>query len=141
MTEGGPPVPPLVNFTVSNNVIDGTNRTSDWWWFQMGAIQTETLTSGFTLFAGSPFSNINVTNNFIADAGRSGVWLGNTTGGSVTGNYILAPNARPDLANANPAKLADALQPLVIDTTSSGITTASNTIDLTSRRLAVTDAH
>ena len=140
MTDGGPPVPPLVNFTVSNNVIDGTNRTSDWWWFQMGAIQTETLTSGFTLFAGSPFSNINVTNNFIADAGRSAVWLGNTTGGSVTGNYILAPNARPDLANANPAKLADALQPLVIDTTSSGITTAGNTIDLTSRRLAVTDA-
>ena len=71
MTEGGPPVPPLVNFTVSNNVIDGTNRTSDWWWFQMGAIQTETLTSGFTLFTGSPFSNVNVTNNFIADAGRS----------------------------------------------------------------------
>ena len=140
MTEGGPPVPPLVNFTVSNNVIDGTNRTSDWWWFQMGAIQTETLTSGFTLFTTSPLSNVNVTNNFIADAGRSGVWLGNTTGGSVTGNYILAPNARPDLANANPAKLADALQPLVIDTTSSGITTASNTIDLTSRRLAVTDA-
>ena len=106
----------------------------------MGAIQTETLTTGFDLMTDSPLSNVNVTNNFIADAGRSAVWLGNTTGGSVTGNYILAPNARPDLANANPAKLADALQPLVVDATSTGITTASNTIDLTSRRLAVTDA-
>ena len=140
MTPGDPPTPPLVNMTVTRNVIDGTNITSDWWWFELGSIQSVTLTTAFDLMATAPLSNINVTNNFIADSGRSGVWLGNTTGGSVTGNYILAPNARPDLANANPAKLADALQPLVIDATSTGITTASNTIDLTSRRLAVTDA-
>ena len=139
MTAGSPPVPPLVNFAVSNNVIDGTNTTSDWWWFQMGGVQTQTLTPGFTLMAGSPFSNIGVANNFIADAGRSAVWLGNANSGSISGNYLLGPNARPDLANANPAKLADAVQPLVIDTTSSDISTANNTVDQTSRRLIVTD--
>jgi hypothetical protein len=140
MTPGDPPNPPLVNMTVARNVIDGTNITSDWWWFELGAIQSVTLTTAFDLMATAPFSNLSVTNNFIADSGRSAVWLGNTNGGSVTGNYILSPNARPDLANANPAKLADALLPLVVDTTSSGIITAGNTIDLTSRRLAVTDA-
>jgi hypothetical protein len=140
MSPGDLPTPPLVNTTVTRNVIDGTNINSDWWWFELGSIQSVTLTTAFDLMATAPLSNINVTNNFIADSGRSAVWLGNTTGGSVTGNYILAPNARPDLANANSAKLADALQPLVIDATSTGITTASNTIDLTSRRLAVTDA-
>ena len=36
MVKGGPPTPPLVNLTVSNNVIDGTNITSDWWWFKWG---------------------------------------------------------------------------------------------------------
>ena len=96
MTAGSPPVPPLVNFAVSNNVIDGTNTTSDWWWFQMGGVQTQTLTPGFTLMAGSPFSNIGVANNFIADAGRSAVWLGNANSGSISGNYLLGPNARPE---------------------------------------------
>jgi hypothetical protein len=140
MTPGDPPTPPLVNMNVTRNVIDGTNMTSDWWWFQFGSIQSVTLTTAFDLMPSASFSNISVTNNFIADSGRSGVWLGNTTGGSVTGNYILAPNARPDLANAHPTRLAQALEPLVVDATSTGITTAGNMIDLTSPRLAVTDA-
>lgn len=139
MVPGDPPTPPLVNMTVTRNVIDGTNTTPDWWWFGLGSIQAVTLTTAFDLMPTAPFSNINVTDNFIADSGRSAVWLGNTAGGSAIGNYILAPNARPDLANAHPAKLADAVRPFVIDATSIGITAAANTVDLTSKRLAVTD--
>jgi hypothetical protein len=139
MVSGDPPTAPFVNLNVANNVIDGTNMKSDWWWFEMGAIQTTTLTSGYDLMPTSPFSNINVTNNFIADSGRSAVWMGNTVGGSVTGNYILDANSRPDLSNADQAKAADALVPLVIDTTSSAIVTSNNTTDITSGRLFVTD--
>ena len=98
-----PQIPPLVNVSVGNNVIDGTNMKSDWWWFQFGSIQSVTLSTAYDLMVGSLFSNINVTNNFIADSGRSGIWLGNTNGGSVTGNYLLNPNARPDLAHNAPA--------------------------------------
>jgi hypothetical protein len=137
---GEPASPPFVNLNVSNNVIDGTNTNSDWWWFQLGAIQAVTLDNpSFLLFPNSVFSNINVTNNFIADAGRSAVWMGDTAGGSVSGNYFLNPNARPDLANALPFYLPDATLPLVIDTTSSGISTSNNTIDNTSGRMFVTD--
>src|SRR5258708_24693446 len=140
MTPGDPPVAPVVNLTISNNVIDGANAKSDWWWFELGAIQAVTLTNpGSLLFANSVFSNINVTNNFIADSGRSAVWIGNTTGGSVSGNYILDANARPNLANTYPAYTADATLPLVTDVTSSGIATSNNTIDNTSRRMFVTD--
>ena len=140
MVPGEVPTPPFVNLNISNNVIDGANMNSDWWWLELGAIQTATLTNpGYALMAQSVFSNINLTNNFIADSGRSAVWMGNTSGGSVTGNYILNANARPDLANDLPQYQADALLPLVIDSTSSGIATSSNTIDSTSGRVFVTD--
>ncbi len=136
---GDPPTAPPMNLSVARNVIDGTNIKSDWWWFEFGAIQTVTLTSLYDLMAGSPLSNINLTDNFIADSGRSGVWLGNTAGGSVSGNYVLDANGRPDLANAYPPRLGDALRPIVVDTTSSGVVTANNVVDNTSGRLFVTD--
>ena len=70
----------------------------------MGAIQTETLTSGVHLIASGSLLEHQCDHNFIADAGRSAVWLGNTIGGSMTGNYILAPNARPDLGKRESRK-------------------------------------
>jgi hypothetical protein len=139
LVPGDPPTAPLVSLNVANNVIDGSNMKSDWWWFEFGAIQSVTLTTAYDLMAHSVFSNINVTNNFIADSGRSGVWLGNTSGGSITGNYIFQANVRPDLAHAYQPRIADALKPLVVDTTSSGITTTNNIIDNTSGRMFVTD--
>jgi Viral BACON domain len=140
LVSGDAPTAPLTNLSIANNVIDGTNMTSDWWWFEFGSIQSVTLTTAFDLINGSPFSNLNITNNFIADSGRSGIWLGNTNGGSVTGNYLLNPNARPDLANAYGPRIADATKPLVVDTTSAGISVSNNAIDTTSGRLFVTDA-
>lgn len=139
MTPGDLPGVPLANVTISNNVVDMTSMTSDWWWFHFGAIQTVTLTPAFELMTGSPFSNINVTNNFIADSGRSAVWLGNTVGGNVNGNYVLHPNRRPDLANAHPTRSAHATLPLVADITSSGIAVSNNAVDQASGRAFVTD--
>ena len=139
MVQGDPPTAPLANLSVRNNVIDGTNLKSDSWWFELGSIQAVTLSTAFDLMTGSPFSNLNITNNFIADSGRSGIWLGNTNGGSITGNYLLNPNARPDVANAYPGRPGDALRPLVVDTTSTGVTTSNNAVDTTSGRLFVTD--
>ena len=54
----------LRNINITNNVIDGTNITSDGWWFSSGAIETTTWTTGNELMAHSVFSNINLTNNF-----------------------------------------------------------------------------
>jgi len=140
MTPGAPPTSPWVNVNVSNNVIDGTNITSDSWWFEMGAIEATTTTSTFELMTHSVFSNLNVTNNFVADAGRSAVWVGNTSGGSVTGNYLLDPNSRPDPANTyRPDIDADAVVPLVIRASSNGVVTANNLVDVTSGRMFVTD--
>jgi len=137
--QGEPPTSPLVNWSVYNNVIDGTNMTSDWWWYEFGSIQAVTLTSSGDLMTSSPHSNLNVTNNFIADPGRSGIFLANIAGGSASGNYLLDPNDRLDLANADGARIAEAHLPVAIDATSSGIVTTNNTVDNTSGRMFVTD--
>ncbi len=140
MAPGDPPTAPPNGVTVTNNVIDGTVLKSDWWWFEMAAIQSVTLTTAYDLMPGSPFSNLTVTNNFIADSGRSAIWLGNTNGGNISGNYLLQPNQRPDTANAYTGRPGDELRPLVVDTTSTGIGVSNNTIDTTSGKLFVTDA-
>src|SRR5262249_36223805 len=139
MPNGYQATPPLANLSMTNNVIDGTNLKSDWWGFELGAVQATALTGNSNLMTTSPLSNINVTNNFIANAGGSAVWTGNTNGGSVSGNYFSDPNARPDLTGLPPAYQPDATLPLVIDTTSTGITPANNTVDTTSGRMFVSD--
>jgi hypothetical protein len=140
MNPGVPPTPPASNLSIANNVIDGTNMKSDSGWFELGAVQATTITPAYDMMPTLQFSNINVSNNFIADAGRSGVWLGNTSGGSVTGNYLLNPNQRPDSANADAERPGDELLPLVVDTTSSSVAVSNNVIDTTSGHLFVTDA-
>jgi hypothetical protein len=134
--------PPLVAMTFSNNVIDGTKMTSDWWLQEMGGIQMAGIGPDVNgnpeLMSASAHQNITIANNFIADPGRAAVWLGNTLGGNVSGNLFLHPNERPELAAYHPPQ-TNVIAPLIVDTTSSGITTASNTIDQTSGTLYVTD--
>ncbi len=134
--------PPLVAMTFSNNVIDGTKMTSDWWLQEMGGIQMAGIGPDVNgnpdLMSASAHQNITIANNFIADPGRAAVWLGNTVGGNVSGNLLLHPNERPELAAYHPPQ-TNVIAPLIVDTTSSGITTASNTIDQVSGVLHVTD--
>ena len=134
--------PPLVAMTFSNNVIDGTNMTPDWWPHEMGGIQMVTfgpdVNGNPEMMSTSAHQNITIANNFIADPGRAAVWLGNTLGGNVSGNLFLHPNERPELAVYNPPQ-TNVIAPLILDTTSSGVTTTNNVVDRTSGRLTVTD--
>jgi hypothetical protein len=139
MASGNPPNAPVVNLSVVHNVIDGTKMTTDWLWFELGAIQMTTLTSSLDLMTTSPHSNINVTNNFIEDSGRAGVWIGNTAGGNVSGNYLLHDAERPEFASTYASYQPHTPQPIEIDATSSGILQSSNTIDRASGRMFVTD--
>ena len=42
-------------------------------------------------------SNISILNNYIADSGRGGIWIGELNGGEVTGNVIVRWNEYPNL--------------------------------------------
>jgi hypothetical protein len=134
--------PPLVAMTFSNNVIDGAKMTPDWWLQEMGGIQMAgtgpDVNGNPDLMSATAHRNITIVNNFIGDPGRAAVWLGNTAGGTVSGNLFLHPNERPELASAHPPQ-TDVVAPLIVDTTSSAIVTANNTTDQSSGTAFVTD--
>lgn len=137
---------PLIDMTFTHNVIDGANRvsTSNLWWLELGGLSTTTLRKDqngyYTLMPTAPHQNVAMTGNFVAYPGRSAFWAGNTTGGTVSGNFLLHPNDRPDLANtsAYPPLVTNSLLPIAIDQ-STGVTSASNTIDNASLQMFVTD--
>jgi hypothetical protein len=136
--------PPLANMTFSNNVLDHGNLIPDWWLGELGALQLQATRfdpqlGDYDLFPAPAHQNITIADNFIADPGRAAIWIGDTAGGSVSGNYLLHATERPQLAVYHSPR-TDTLAPLVIDVTSTGIVTANNTIDQTSGRVFVTDA-
>jgi hypothetical protein len=89
---GGFNAPPAANLTISNNVIDGANWIRDVYYEgQLGSIQVD-ATNAPLMLTTSPHQNISVTNNFVVDSGSAAVWLGNTTGGSISGNTLLNSN-------------------------------------------------
>jgi hypothetical protein len=132
-------VPPVINLTLSNNVIDGTVITPDVQsTIELGGVQALAMAATGVPMTLSPDQNISLAGNFIANPGRSAIWLGNTTGGSVTGNYLFNPNDNPNLSLAYASFSSQELQPLVVEP-STNITLGTNKVDQASGRAFVTD--
>ncbi len=128
--------PPSVNYSVTNNVIDGANwALTGYPALQLGSIDIQTTNAGRVLTA-SPHENVSITNNFIADSGTSAVWLGNTTRGSVSGNYLLDSNSNAAVQSSTSSY--ETAQPLIVQA-SQNIATGNNIVDQTSRRMWITD--
>jgi hypothetical protein len=129
--------PPSTNFIVRNNAVDIAN------WIRTGypLIQLGSLlfnaTNSPKLLTTSPHQNISITGNFIADSGSAAVWLGNSNGGSVTGNIFLNSNNNPAVESAV-SFFGPTQQPLVLPA-SQNIIVANNVVDQTWRRMWVTD--
>ena len=129
--------PPSGNFAVSNNVIDGANYTTTGYpEYQLGSITVDTR-RGLTLMTTSPNQNISITGNFIADSGSPAVWMGNTNGGSVSGNYFLNPNINPAV-EAGVSAFGPSQQPLVQQALQN-VAISNNVVDQTSGRIWITD--
>jgi hypothetical protein len=128
--------PPATNFAISNNVIDGANFTlTGYPDSQLGGIQIY-ATNAPNLLTTSPHQNISVSSNFITDSGSAAVWLGNTTNGSVTGNYFLNSNINAAVESAV-SSFGPIGQPLLVES-SQNAATSNNTVDQTSGRIWVT---
>jgi uncharacterized protein (TIGR03437 family) len=134
-------IPPSSGVTVTNNVID---RPNNWLTMiiddaQFGGIQALEWLPSTRPMQVSPMQNVTISNNFIADPRRSAIWIGNTTGGSMSGNYILNPNNDPQpQLSSQPYGNQFASNPMVVDT-SQNISTGNNTVDQTSSRMWITD--
>lgn len=60
-------------------------------------------------------TNISVLNNYIADSGRAGIWIGELNGGTVSGNVVTRWNEYPNLPVWGDAPFPqDFAQPLVV---------------------------
>jgi hypothetical protein len=130
-------LPPTGSLTLNNNTIDGANwaRTS-YPLLQLGSIQIDS-TNAPRISTASPNLGVTISGNFIADSGSAAVWLGNTSGGSVSGNYFLNANNNPAVESAV-SFFGPTGQPLVVQA-SQNILTNNNVVDQTWRRMWVTD--
>ncbi len=134
-------VPPVVNLTVANNVIDGANTAGgENSQLTLGGIVTIATNNTLTPMAASPHQNVSLTANFIANPGRSALWLSHLSGALVDTNYLFQPNDVPARAVAvgQFATAAETAQPLVVKT-SQNVSLGSNVIDTASGRAWVTD--
>jgi hypothetical protein len=132
-------VPPVVNLTLINNVIDGTITGPDiHTLIQLAGIQVNAKSSAGAPMTSSPNQNIFFKSNFIADPARSAIWFGNTAGGLIDTNYLFNPDNNPNVALAYAPAAAQELQPLVVDA-SQNVSVGTNPIDTASRRVLVTD--
>jgi hypothetical protein len=132
-------VPPVVNLTVANNVIDGTITGPDTHTLiEVAAIQAIATSDTQTPYTTKPDQSISITANFIADPSRTAIWLQNTSSGLVDTNYLLNPNNAPNAALAFPAFATQEQQPLVAQS-NDNVTLGRNTVDVSSRHAFVTN--
>lgn len=134
-------VPPSVNLTVSNNVIDGANTAGGQNNpINLAGVESRATNDRSATMPASLHQNLTLTGNVVANPGRAAVWVGGTNGAVVDNNYLFQPNDNAALALGNAwATAAQEAQPLVTDN-SVNVTLGTNVVDKASRRAFVTDA-
>jgi hypothetical protein len=133
---------PVQNITVTDNAIEGSQGPAACGTGEgacLAAIETQSVDDrnfGFAPSGGNP--GIVIERNYIADSGRSGVWIGETDGATFEDNLIIRSNRNPTLGGTfgipppfAAMVTADALVPVAIHY-SSDIQRAANTIEVDS---------
>jgi hypothetical protein len=93
--------PPAHDITITDNSLEndlwpaanGTGAQNS-----LAAIQVvSTSNQSFAFASSASNTNISVLNNYVADAGRSGVWIGELNGGILQNNLVIRWNQHPEL--------------------------------------------
>lgn len=136
------PTGPAINIDIVHNTIHnaiGPQAVSTGAIAAIASIFTLSTDQNFNLIAGAPNSNIVISGNTVVDSGRAGIWIGNVNGGTVQNNAVRVFNQHPELAywgvsDVVAKQLArDATQPVVVKSSSSGITVQENRSSTTVR--------
>jgi len=117
--------PPSHDVIISDNVLEATLGPAPCGTGMqpcLGAIEIVSTNNQAFGFASSPANtNTMVQNNYIADTGRSGIWVGELNGGTLQNNLVIRSNQNPTLggiAGIPPPfqnqVMQDALVPVVI---------------------------
>jgi hypothetical protein len=134
------PGPPSHDITIQSNAYEGNLGPMASGSGTEGALAAIIVVSldqaeGFASAAGN--TNVSILNNYIAGSGRSGVWVGETNGGTIENNLVIRWYQYPELPIFGVApKFAsqvtqDFSSPIVVHY-SSGIVNQNNTTSMTS---------
>lgn len=114
--------PPSHDILIQNNSVVGSlgpMASGAGSYFATGAVIVESQANAGAFAQLATNTNITIRNNYIADSGRAGIWLGEIEPGTVQDNVIVRWNRHPELPyNGLPAPATsllaqDAMQPIV----------------------------
>jgi uncharacterized repeat protein (TIGR01451 family) len=95
------PAPPAQNVTITDNALEadlGPTANSTGAQDSLASVQVVSTNNQSFSFASSPSNaNISILNNYIADSGRSGIWIGELNGGVLQNNLIVRWDQHPEL--------------------------------------------
>jgi parallel beta-helix repeat protein len=128
------PVGPVQDIQILSNTIQnaigpaavGTGAVA-----AIGSVFVLTTDSNFNPVTSTPNSNVTIANNTILDSGRDGIWVGNTSSGSVQGNQVIGYYEHPELAvwginSQFQAQLLQDFKQAIVIRGSPGVTLGSN---------------
>ena len=95
------PSGPNQNLLITNNTVDGAigpAAVGTGSIVAFGAIHVLSTDANFIPLVNPSSTNITISNNYISNAGRSGIWASNIDGGAIVGNTVAGYNVYPDLA-------------------------------------------
>lgn len=135
------PAPPVHDITITDNSLENvlwpaTNGTGAE--NSLAAIQiVSTNNQSFAFATASSNTNVSVLNNYIADSGRSGMWIGELNGGTLQNNLVIRWNQHPEFGvlGISPQFYDQVVQDFAIPVVmhySSSVTETSETISATS---------
>jgi hypothetical protein len=134
--------PPSQNVLITDNVLEGSlgpAAAGSGLGTSLGAVQVAYTTDPYFVFgATASHSNITIQNNYIADSERSGLWIGELNGGTLSNNLIIRYSQNPTIGGLfgiptedQSLVTADASVPVAIHYSSSVVQTG-NTSSATS---------
>ncbi|MDQ2898671.1 MAG: right-handed parallel beta-helix repeat-containing protein [Acidobacteriota bacterium] len=94
------PGPPAHDIAIRSNVIEGNlgpAASGSGTEIAVASIIVESTDNTFAFASAAPNTNISILNNYIADSGRAGLWIGQLNGGTISGNVIVRWNSHPEL--------------------------------------------
>jgi len=134
--------PPEHDLTIRDNAIEqplGPQAAGGGLEDALAGVQLVTVQDPDFAFSSTPSkTNITILNNYIADSGRSGIWIGELNGGLLQNNLVIRYSQNPELGGVagipplfQTQVTQDALLPVVIHY-SSTVTETSDTVSATS---------
>jgi hypothetical protein len=131
--------PPSANLTITDNALEVSLGPQFSGGGELAAIMVKSMTPPNFIGSVPADSNITIANNYTADSTRSGIWIGESNGGTLQNNLIIRYSQNPTLGgewgvdSSNVTEVQeDALLPVVIHSSSTGVTETNDIISATS---------